>query len=603
MSYKFKQKTAYRSLLNVMFKGEERVNAASASPLKANAKNRKKSFFSKLGTPVRLLLMAIPFGALLVLLGVQGYYMSKVAFITAEVVYKLAVFGVFMLNLLFGLFGVVSYLYYVKDITFYLSLPLTADQILKAKFLQYLTLSSLGSLLFVPLIASFNYFKGLSVLEIIAWVVCYLAAALCLDIVWAIVTIILIRFSKFARNQDRFIMVYSVLTIVFSLGFATVMQFVRAIDIDGFSHSVVELVGSFVVGLIMAILTPPLLLSKLLATGVVWQLVLAMALGILAVAAYYWLLGEVGKRYYFDGVLAIQMKTSGGGRELKADDIRKLSRGKSIFKSLAKADYIKYRRNPTFFTQAILTPLLMPILFIVIFGASIFAAASKDGLSFAAVKEKLMELRLIVHEFTLLDVIKETPIMAIAILGFLLTTMFFGVGGVQAARLAVSSDGEDFAFYRALPIKAETYLLAKSRLHILIGILPDFLLWLALGLVINLNPVVLIFALLIKLVIMLIFMGIGFNIGARHPVFNWDNEMRLYKGGKNALWVYLQFFIGLLIAAPLGVLAYFSLKDNPAIHLEFWQLTAIMLAYIALLAVICFVWFKKSAKHLWKRDC
>ncbi len=588
------ERRAFRSLLRVMLKGEDRSEFSLGAGLGANAKAKKRRrWSSQISGALKWVLIAIPFLFLAGLMAYGTYHLAAVALITLPQLFTSLIFSLLILTLLFGLFSVVSYLYYAKDIPFYLSLPYSASEVMLAKFIQFLGLSGFTNFLFLPAIISFAYARGATIPQLIVYGLSFLMMAFSIDLFFTLIMVLLMRFSKFAHNQERFITVFSILTMVFSLGLGVGMQFFfQGAGGMGRFSSVLQFLSGSVASLILTIIAPQLLFMPWLFSANLLKMLMGFV-GIIAVTGLYlWLLSEVAKRYYLPGVMSVQMGSSGTSRQIKRGELGRLVKRRSLQRALQSNDLIKFRRTPIFMTQVLLAPLMMPVYMIAIF-AVVFFLNLKNEIASGGFKETYEMIRLVASQL-----LPSDPYFNWILVAVLAWTVFTGINLAHAMRLAVSMDGEDYFFYKALPLSSRQYLRAKFPTLFAVNYLPQLLLVLILGLLVGLHPLSFLILLLLQLLTNLSVAWLMLGLGAMKPTLNWDNETRLLKGGKNFFWVYAEMLIIAALFAPIVVFIYYNQKQ---FHLSqslalgavgLWLLLGLVLSYL-----FCFhIGAKKLAK-------
>jgi ABC-2 type transport system permease protein len=142
-----------------------------------------------------------------------------------------------VLVFVFGLMMVISVFYHSSDVEKILPLPLRADQITGAKLL----VSAVYEYMFfvvmaLPALIIYGILEGRGILYYVFTAIVILAmpaVPLCLA---AILVMVVMRFTKFARNKDRFSMISSILILIFAMGLSFSMQMAVSFSPAGLSN-------------------------------------------------------------------------------------------------------------------------------------------------------------------------------------------------------------------------------------------------------------------------------------------------------------------------------------------------------------------------------
>lgn len=565
------EKQAFRALVRVIFKGEERTGGAAFGRSK-RARTALRRGSSGLGpslggsaptiaTPAQASPAPVPASknrsVVALVVSIIAFVMLAVMFlffglslassgVPLRSIFLTAMILMIALNILTGIFSGVNYLYYPKDLPFYLSLPYAPRQIIRAKFLHFFILTFSGSLIFLPMVLGPFFIYGSSILTFLAVIIAYIAGAASMDLVLVCLTIILMRFTTFARNKDRFMSVMSIVMMFIGIGIAIAAQFVtRGGRMDG-GVEVARSMGSLPIGALIALgpISPPILLSGLLFSQSPWLVILGALLSLAGTTLHLLLMSWLSDRFYLAGVLAVQ--GAGGKRSSKRFTLNELQDRLRPRKSMGRAySFIlwkKLRRVPIFFSQMILAPLMIPLMFIVIgVIATLVNLTRNDSMGLDGIKSFLAG-------FGQLGLNDPTSIyILLVVIGIM---AFNGMGSALPMKLAVSTDGQDFFFFKTLPQGMKHYLYGIQRTMIPLSILPNLILLLIVMLIIGLSPLLILIILVNAVLLNYTLCMIYLVIGAVLPSFEWENENTLLKGNPRAvLWVYS----GVLFAAILAI--------------------------------------------------
>ncbi len=544
-------KKAFWALVKVIFKGEDRA----AAGIDLGKKGKKPSRVTKY---ILYGLLLVSFGMLAALLGHQGYAMGR-AGVALSLIYRAGLMIQVIFGLLFGIFGVVSYMYFPKDLPVYLALPYTGKQVMAAKFLHFFLLNLIGTVLFLPLLIAGLVGAAAPVQHYVTGILGYLAGSIAIDLFLTAVTILLMRFSAIARNKDRFTTIFSTFTIIIAIAFAIGIQFMNdpyATEPNMSIEKLGQIGGPWDIAL--GILCPPILLGPWLFSDSAARMLGGVILSLLAVALYTVILLKLGERYYFDGVMAVQ--AAGGKRSHKRFREPELAAAlkpkRSMAARFAEQQLLKLRRNPTFFTQLMLQPLLMPLMMVGIIGAiSFISLRSQAGIPPG-------ELFALIRSFTG-TLSFDSEFMLLGVLAFAAWIVLGTMSDTLTFRMAISSDGQDFFYFKQLPGGLTSYLAGMQRAYLPLSLIPQLILIALVLFVMQLPLVNTVYLLVNSLVLAYSAAMIYMVYGALSPKFDWDNEIQLLKGDpKLALLVYSGFLIGLLVAGPQGLLVWLNYRHT-----------------------------------------
>lgn len=543
------ERKAFWALVKVIFKGEvHNANSGGAFGKKGkNGEPRKRSRAGRIASTVVLVILYLFLAAMI---GSAGGGMAWMG-VPIETIFRSALIMTLLFNVLFGIFSAVTYLYYPKDLPFYLSLPYSAKMITQAKFLHFFVLTLLGSLLVLPMVVVALAVKAAPPLQYVTAIAGYMAGAAACDIMITIITILLMRFSTFARNKDRFMTMVSILSMVFGIGIGVGSQFLVGNSSEtGFTQVLGALGNASAVPLPLEILISlfcfPLFYYKLFFAASLWEMLLSLLLTLVLTFVYFKLLMFCADLFYLPGVLALQ---GAGGKKhtgkLSPDKLRLALRPSGrMSQAYASYQWKKLIRVPTFFTQMVLSPLIIPAVILVTGLVSFSIQMRREGGAdwatiFAEIHRFMAQLSL------------ETPEFSYLVFGVLGWLALSAMGSAISFKLAVSTDGQDFFLFRTLPAKPESYLLGIQKTFLLLNLLPNLAVVIILMIVCRMQWVQ---ALLLLLNGMSVFYSLSMFyliLGMISPQLEWESENALVKGNpKMVLLVYSGILVGAVLSAP-----------------------------------------------------
>ena len=564
----------FRVMLRVISRGEKRTDETGMG-IGDNDAPRTRGLAGAAGGVLRQVALALTLALIAALFGWMGYGMGLKG-VSPYAAFSLSVAGVAGMTVLTGLYAAVNALYFSRDLAYYLTLPVSASSVMWAKFVDFLGGMLLSDLIFAPLAVGCLVAQGAPVGGWALAVVAYLICALAVNIALMLVCVPLLRFSRLARDKDRFSRVFGALVVVLALCVGVGSQFAVGEDgLAGLAGGVDELLSGGAPMVVMGLLCPPTLFARGAFSGEAASVALAL-LGMVAVTVVYGLaLAAMGRRWYFEGVQALQGAGSKRGRRVEGDALaRVVSQRGALAANLAR-DWKTMARVPVFFNQFVLGSLLMPLYFVailVVSGVMSLSQAEEVGVDPGALLELARAAMAVVRPGSVELLWGAVGALAFAVLlGFSSYTFSLGV----------SRDGDDFRFLRALPMDWRAYLLAKFVSPYLLLSAPMLVL-MVVALVMLGVPVA------SGACLVAVYLGataalglLSLGLGALFPRLDWDSEAQLFKGGDALVKVLSGVVVGAVVAA-LPALALLA-----GAHWDLLPAGVALAVAIALLAAEC----------------
>ncbi|OUO36016.1 hypothetical protein [Olsenella sp. An290] len=560
----------FRVMLRVIMRGEQHLDSTGMG-LGSDGESRK-GLWGSLGAGARKVAMGLLFLLLAAMFFMMGFMLGE-AGTTPYVAFSLCVVCLVGLTLLTGLYQAVNILYFVRDLGYYLTLPISATTIMWAKLAHFLGMSILSDLIILPVglgcLLSAGAGPGVWVAMTLAFALCAVAVNLAL----VIVCVPIMRFSRLAHDKDRFSRVFGGIIIVLVLAVGVGSQFAFQGDgLASLASGSEQLLSGGVPAVVMGLLCPPSLFARLVVSGDA----LAAAGGLLAmlasVAVYAAVLSAVSRRWYFEGVQALQGAGGKRGRRVEGAELTQVTRTRGALAANLSRDWKMMARVPVFFNQFVLSSLLMPLYFIAIIAVSVavgVSQASDAGMDPMALLGMARELTGLLTF--------DSPALVWCAVVVLVFGLFLGFSSYSFT-MGVSRDGEDFFFMRGLPMNWSAYLAAKFVAPFALSSVPMLVLFVVAIVALGVPAASGAYLILVYLGATISLGLLSLGLGALFPRLTWDNEAQLVKGGGATLMV----FAGLIVGAVVMVL--------PALALLGCALWGVFAAPVALgLALAIFV--------------
>ncbi|MDD3214459.1 MAG: hypothetical protein PHY64_12335 [Eubacteriales bacterium] len=478
-------------------------------------------------------IIALSMLMLYAMLVVLEYYMYQAFAQIGEPGTMLALTAVLctLMTIITSFFYILSELFFSKDVSFVSSLPMSSREILTAKLLRiWLGEAGIALLICLPVVVLYGIGQAMNVGY-------YLKALLLIPFIpmapIAVITLLsfaLIRISSLWKRREA-------LTVLMSMAFMVAiiwleMSFSFSSEDSSMSAAIIQTVFQQKTMLEMiAGLYPPVqwYANSLMQSGIVaignWLGFAALNTALLAAVT-----AAVGGVYQ-----RLAIKQNETLTRMNASAKRRVDRHgmRSPFRALFRREIREIFIVPTYAMNCLSTAVVFPVIAVVM-----MITANNANSELSALPSVL---RLV-----------PAPLMtAIAIAVFA-----FSGGMNMAASTAVSREGVRHEFFRTLPVKPQTQLLAKLAMGMvisLIGVLPIAVI---LFVVIPAFRVEIAIAFLCALLFTFAITTTGLMVDAAHPKFGWKNETEAIKQNGMAA---LTMFGGMGFVAACGG-AYYGLS-------------------------------------------
>lgn len=532
----------FRVMLRVIRKGEQRLDETGMG-IGDDGSAKRKGLLGRLGAGARKVALAFLFALLAVMFFMLGMGLHLMG-VSPFAAFSLSVVALVTMTVLTGLYQAVNLLYFVRDLSYYLTLPVSAMSVMWAKLVHFLALSVAGDLIFAPVALGCLWAEGAGVGACVLALLAYALCAVAVDLALVIVCVPLMRFSRLAHDKDRFSRVFGGLIVVLALAVGVGSQF--AFQGDGLASlagGAEDLLSAGPAAVALAVLCPPTLVSRQVLSGSPLEVALGLVVMVALVALYAAVLSLVARRWYFEGVQSLQDAGSKRGRVVEGSELARATAARGSLAANLARDWKTMVRVPVFFNQFVLSSLLMPLYFIVIVVIGIGTGVSSAEDAGVGLGELLEMVRLLTGMLSF----TEVPLVwvAVAVLGFSLLLGFSS----YSYTMGVSRDGEDFFFLRALPMDWRGYLMAKFVSPFLLATVPMLAL-IAIALVVCGVPAA---AGLYLVAIYLCATGslglLSLGLGGLFPNLSWESEAQLVRGGGATLMVFAGVLVGAVVEA------------------------------------------------------
>lgn len=448
------------------------------------------------------------------LLDQAGYLMNVGFLMTAVIIF------------LFSIFAIPSVYYFSKDIDHLLVLPIKPEVILTSKLAVCIVYEYLfAAAVLVPMYISFILQIGFSFLSFLCFLIIFFTLPIYPLVLSSVLTMVIMRFVPFFNNRDRFNLIGGIIVVAAALGLSFWMQTMETEDMSAVLMALMDGNNSLMqFGTMLFPFVPSAALSCF--HGDLLQLLLY--LGITAISLVVFLI--CGKLLYFKGAI--------GGSETSHSrhtfDQKQLSESRhhSVFRTYLIKEFKILFRTPVFFTNCVLTALLMPIIL------TVAVYTSLQG----------MDLR----AFITPQLLESIPNLwcYVLVISFLIGSFMGGINMISST--AISREGTNAYFMKFIPVPVETQAFAKAACGIIISAVSGWLLLIPLHLVLS-YPIYLDLIFVVGSLVSVIMTNLfGILIDLLRPKLVWEQEAAAVKQNLNGVISILLSF--LLAAVCFGLL-------------------------------------------------
>lgn len=437
----------------------------------------------------------------------------------------------------FGFMYIISVFYFSSDIEKILPLPLYPEQVIGAKFLvtmiyEYLFL---GVIVLPPLLV-YGIRSGAGAAFFLTLAAVFLLLPVIPLSLAAIIIMVLMRFTRFARNRDRLNMVSMLLAMALALGFTFGMQSLTSRNgadlgqtITLSTERVVTIASSVFPGTSFASLA-------LAGAGTLRGLGSLALLALSAMVASLLMLGA-GRLLYFQGVIGLS-GANANRRRLTRAELDEAGRSGSPVLAMAMKDIRILLRTPIYFVNCVLMNFLWPIFLLMPF----FTGGQ-------AINREIIVAFL--HQFLFEG---QRPGLAVSLAAVVAVTVFIAsTNGIAAS--ALSREGRQLYIMKILPLGYGWQVAAKIAVGILFGAIGWFMMVLVAVFFLAVPFWYLLLMLLVMPGALLLPNLLGIIFDLMWPKLQWESEQTAVKRNMNTLYNMLgSVFFAILAAGPVVAL-------------------------------------------------
>lgn len=535
----------------------------------------------KIGMAILYVILAIYIGGFSFFIG-RSMTLAAVQMNTVSAIPEFAVPAICVSAVIFGFVYVVTAFYHTNNTEILLSMPFRPSEIIAARYLQVMSYEymTIGGF-FLPFLLAFGIYSGQGLLYYVAMLVTLLLLPFIALALMTILIMVLMRFTKFFKNKDRFTVVSTILIMLVAFGLSFSVNFAMNPGLnDGGGLPTISQSAADTAGKINFLFLGADFATKWLnhsSTLAGWGYAL---LFILAAVAWTVLLLFVAQKVYFKGVMSIG---SGSARKQKLNqrEEAQLAQSTGRFRTFVNKEFRVLMRTPAYFSNNVLMCFLMPILFLV----PTYIGISSSGLSLAQMRQGVAGLTASEEVFSAVG-----GMVLVATVGLIL--FLSGSNGIAAG--AISREGSAAYLMKLYPYPFSKQIMAKYLVAVLFSLATPAILLIVVQAVLVL-PMKLFLPLTILIMLCVLLVNLlGLMADMAMPKLNWANEQQAAKQNYNLL---IEMFGSLALAGiAIGLMLLASKLSEGNYYVIFISACLALLIQAVILGLIIVKMSKRTLK-------
>ena len=416
--------------------------------------------------------------------------------------------GLALLTIIQSIISATNIFYFSKDIEYILPLPLKPKEILISKLNVILITEYIMEIIFaITPITLYGIITGQGVLFYIISLLVLLVFPITPILIATFIIMIIMSFSKGAKNKDRFRLIAPLIGIIL----AVIMSF----SLSGTSnYSEDDLLNALKqANSMVEMVSDNLPIIKPAINAIVNSSFIEFLKLLIITAILYILFILLGNKIYFRGVVGNLSSGTKKGKKIKLKDIKV----NTVRKSYVLKEFKTLLKNPIFFIQCVLPSVLMPVIFLGIFIVSLNSNNSQETLN---------EFKSVLGNYI------ETPIglaVIISVTEFLTSMLYI-------APTAISRDGQNAIFMKYIPISYYKQLIYKGIPNIFFGTITSIMVMAFIYILAKPSILFLATIFVINLILLILQTLLMELVDLRKPKLEWTTEYAVVKQNLNLFW-------------------------------------------------------------------
>ena len=491
-----------------------------------NKKNNKKNK-SKLGKIIFYIILFAYIGGLVVLFGYQMLELL-IELNQPAMFLKIIIGGEIALTLIRTLFSTVNVLYFSRDVEYLLPLPIKPSKILMAKWNVLVISQYLIQIpLVIPSLILYGVMLNMPKLYYLYAVLAFLVLPIIPTILVSIINIVVMKFTNFIKNKDFVQYITIAFTVIIVIGAQFIGNGSDNITQEQ-AYAMIEKTNGVVDIASKTFSTITFSLKSLMNSDNIIgfeYMFLTIALSF----AVYFVFAKLLSKLYIEG--ATGSLTNGIKKNNKIN--KETYNGNSIAKSYIIKEFKNLIRNPMYFMQCLMPPIIFPI----IMTLPVFFQMKNDA-------DALNEFYSLKNSFELTPIVTG---IVFAIIGLLFMFNFI-------ATTAISRDAENATLMKYIPISLRKQTIYKMLPAVIMNIFPIAYISIGFKIVFNIKILDLIIFIILSMLINIVVNYISIIIDLKNPKLNWTSEHEVVKQNINMLYFMC------IIILEIGILVFIAFK-------------------------------------------
>ena len=489
---------------------------------KSNKKNK-----SKLGKIILYAILFAYIGGIVVLCSYQILELL-IELNQPAIFLKMIIGGEIALTLIRTLFSTVNVLYFSSDVEYLLPLPIKPSKILMAKWNILIISQYLIQIpLVLPSLMLYGIMLNMSKIYYIYAILVFLILPIIPTVLVSVINIITMKFTNFIKNKDF----VQYITIAFTLVIVVGVQFINNssnVITQEQAYAMIEKTNGVVDIASKTFSTITFSLKALINSDNIIGFEYMFFTIALSFAVYF-VFAKLLSKLYIEG--ATGSLTNGIKKNNKIN--KETYNGNSIAKSYIIKEFKNLIRNPMYFMQCLMPPIIFPIIMIL----PVFFQMKNDA-------DALNEFYLLKNNFELTPIITG---IVFAIIGLLFMFNFI-------ATTAISIDAGNATLMKYIPISIRKQTIYKMLPAVIMNIFPVAYISIGLKILFNVKILDLIIFIVLSMLINIVLNYIGIIIDLKNPKLNWTSEHEVVKQNMNMLYFMC------IIILEIGILVFIAFK-------------------------------------------
>ncbi|AEE97850.1 putative ABC transporter permease subunit [Mahella australiensis] len=522
----------------------------------------------KLWQPILVgLLMLLGFGILFsfyttILMGIMQ---AGLTIGQTELVLVISVIIVQIVELITGIFTVMSAFYFAQDLSILIPIPFKPWQIVGAKFIGVMLSEYVLTIpLILPAVIIYATYINIGVMYWISSVIIMLTAPLLPLAIASLIVMVLMRFISATKGKEFFTALGTVFGVIISIGMQVIINRTNNMGTDSMEDM---LNGSMDLVRTLSSAFPPAswAVNAMISEGMLAVGYMALFLGISSLVLAGVL--ALSETVFYKSVLA-SSEVSGRRQRLDRHQLsRAFGKKRSHTMALFMKEWKLFWRTPLFVTNGLMPFLIIPAAFLIPFMTS----QDMSGIT------------------TLLDVPRGSLVFNLAIVGILL----FVAASNPLTYTTFSREGRTFWMSLALPVDIKEQVNAKLLNCVaIIGVFLVFIIC-ALSFIFHRSMVDAAIMILIAAPGIFAMACVSMTLDARMPRLDWNTPQELFKNNSAAGFTFILMFVPLFALVIAAILLVISGLSDTFVYII---LAAIMIG----MAVFAYNLLTDAARRLYK---